>query len=38
MGETITPGRRQNTDVEIEIRFQPLTGEDGNGDRPQDDG
>ncbi|GAA0985670.1 hypothetical protein ENKNEFLB_01690 [Nocardioides aquaticus] len=35
MGETITVSRRQNSDVEIEIRFQPLDGENGNGDRPE---
>lgn len=35
MGQTITVSRRQNSDVEIEIRFQPLDGENGNGDRPE---
>ncbi|WP_127501883.1 phosphoesterase [Actinoplanes solisilvae] len=34
-GETITLNRRNRTDVEIEIKFRPLNGENHNGDRPQ---
>lgn len=35
VGETITVNRRSRTDVEIEIRFRPLDGVNGNGDRPE---
>ncbi|MGK5739390.1 phosphoesterase [Micromonospora sp. URMC 103] len=35
VGETITLSRRNRTDVDIEIRFRPLEGENHNGDRPQ---
>lgn len=35
VGETITVSRRDRTDVEIEIRFRPLDGENANGDRPE---
>ncbi|WP_338672729.1 phosphoesterase [Streptomyces sp. SCSIO 30461] len=35
MGETLTVSRRHRTDVELEIRFRPLEGTNGNGDRPQ---
>ncbi|MEV1015295.1 phosphoesterase [Micromonospora sp. NPDC049801] len=35
VGETITVNRRSRTDVEIEIRFRPQDGVNGNGDRPE---
>lgn len=35
MGETLTVSGRGSTDVEIEIRFRPLDGKNGNGDRPE---
>ncbi|SCF16106.1 hypothetical protein GA0070607_6290 [Micromonospora coriariae] len=35
VGETITVSRRNRTDVEIEIKFRPLNGENANGDRPE---
>ncbi|WP_181789360.1 phosphoesterase [Streptomyces phytophilus] len=35
MGETLTVSGRGRTDVEIEIRFRPLDGKNGNGDRPE---
>ncbi|WP_433538496.1 phosphoesterase [Micromonospora sp. CA-249363] len=35
VGETITVNRRSRTDVEIEIRFRPLDGVNGNADRPE---
>ncbi|RLP85665.1 MULTISPECIES: phosphoesterase [unclassified Micromonospora] len=35
VGETITVSRRSRTDVEIEIKFRPLDGENANGDRPE---
>jgi hypothetical protein len=35
MGETLTVSGRNGADVEIEIRFRPLDGENGNGDRPE---
>lgn len=35
VGETVTVSRKNRTDVEIEIRFRPLSGPNHNGDRPQ---
>ncbi|MEV4272813.1 phosphoesterase [Micromonospora aurantiaca] len=35
MGETVTVTRRDRTDVEIEIKFRPLNGQNHNGDRPE---
>ncbi|MET8529691.1 phosphoesterase [Micromonospora sp. NPDC005172] len=35
VGETITVNRRNRTDVEIEIRFRPQDGVNGNGVRPE---
>ncbi|MET8353107.1 MULTISPECIES: CehA/McbA family metallohydrolase domain-containing protein [unclassified Micromonospora] len=35
VGETITVSRRNRTDVDIEIKFRPLNGENANGDRPE---
>ncbi|MEV4658632.1 phosphoesterase [Micromonospora sp. NPDC049301] len=35
VGETITLSRRNRSDVEIEITFRPLNGENANGDRPE---
>ncbi|MFF0726899.1 phosphoesterase [Streptomyces sp. NPDC004134] len=35
MGETLTVSGRNGTDVDIEIRFRPLDGKNGNGDRPE---
>ncbi|MEU8257491.1 phosphoesterase [Micromonospora inaquosa] len=35
VGETITVSRRNRTDVEIEIKFRPLNGVNGNGERPE---
>ncbi|MGC4747472.1 phosphoesterase [Micromonospora sp. DT201] len=35
VGETVTVSRRSRTDVEIEIKFRPLGGVNGNGDRPE---
>ncbi|WP_239116432.1 phosphoesterase [Planotetraspora phitsanulokensis] len=34
-GETLVVSRRNRSDVEIEIRFRPLQGKNGNGDRPE---
>lgn len=33
-GQSFTVGRRSRHDVEIEIKFRPLDGQNGNGDRP----
>ncbi|WP_328501081.1 phosphoesterase [Streptomyces sp. NBC_00457] len=35
MGESLTVSSRGRTDVDIEIRFRPLEGKNGNGDRPE---
>ncbi|MEU7835001.1 hypothetical protein [Nonomuraea sp. NPDC049129] len=35
VGETLVVNRRNRTDVEVEIRFRPLEGKNGNGDRPE---
>ncbi|MEV1243252.1 phosphoesterase [Nonomuraea sp. NPDC050022] len=35
VGETLVVNRRNRTDVEAEIRFRPLEGKNGNGDRPE---
>ncbi|WP_253911281.1 hypothetical protein [Streptomyces sp. CNQ-509] len=35
MGETLTVSGRNGADVDVEIRFRPLDGENGNGDRPE---
>ncbi|NUS09553.1 MAG: phosphoesterase, partial [Nonomuraea sp.] len=35
VSETLVVERRNRTDVEVEIRFRPLDGENGNGDRPE---
>ncbi|MFJ9212050.1 phosphoesterase [Streptomyces sp. NPDC102264] len=35
VGETLTVSSRNRTDVEIEIKFRPLEGENANGDRPE---
>lgn len=35
MGESLTVSSRGRTDVDIEIRFRPLEGKNGNGDRPK---
>ncbi|WP_327108256.1 CehA/McbA family metallohydrolase domain-containing protein [Nonomuraea glycinis] len=35
VSETLVVERRNRTDVEVEIRFRPLDGKNGNGDRPQ---
>ena len=35
VGETLTVNSRNRTDVEVEIRFRPLDGKNGNGDRPE---
>lgn len=35
VGESLTVRRRDRNDVEIEIRFRPLKGKNGNGVRPE---
>jgi hypothetical protein len=35
VGQTLTVSRRSRNDVEIEIRFRPQRGKNGNGDRPE---
>ncbi|MEU7749712.1 phosphoesterase [Nonomuraea sp. NPDC049158] len=35
VGETLVVNRRTRTDVEVEIRFRPLEGKNGNGERPE---
>ncbi|MFC0110128.1 phosphoesterase [Kibdelosporangium aridum] len=35
VGETLMLSRRDRNDVEIEIRFRPLQGKNGNGERPE---
>ncbi|WP_221760864.1 hypothetical protein [Kibdelosporangium aridum] len=35
VGETLALSRRDRNDVEIEIRFRPPQGKNGNGDRPE---
>lgn len=34
VGQTVTVGRGRSNDVEVEVRFRPLEGTNGNGDRP----